>query len=206
MKQFDELLSVIKELNGPKGCPWDKKQTFQSLRPFLLEEVYELLEAIDARDIKGMVEEMGDVLFQLLFYATLGEKEAQFQLEEEIVGLKDKLIRRQPHVFQKKEEMSEEKVIELWERVKAEEKKERKHPLEGVPKTLGALPRAQKVLSLLKRKNMERFKPEGALSEEEALGEKMLRLIESADEKGIDVESALRKALKGVEKRFVTLN
>ena len=99
MKEFDRLIEIADALHGPNGCPWDKKQTFQSLRPHVLEEVHELLDSIDEEDFKGMVEELGDILFQILFFAKLGEKSKTFTLEEIITIVSEKLVRRHPHVF-----------------------------------------------------------------------------------------------------------
>ncbi len=198
MKEFDRLVEITDTLHGPKGCPWDKEQTFQSLRPYVLEEAHELLEAIDEDATEGMVEELGDILFQMIFFGKLGEKSGRFTLQEVAQKVGDKLIRRHPHVFGDVEVKDSSEVIHHWERVKAEEKKERKHPLEGIPKTLGALARAQKVVGKMIHKKIPFPKKEVAVS----LGDQLLDLVIQAQEEGVDAESALRTALKRYEALF----
>lgn len=196
MEEFDRLVEIGDILHGPNGCPWDKKQTFESLRPHTLEEVHELLEAVDEDSTVGMVEELGDVLFQIIFYAKLGEKSDRFTLKDVIEKIIEKLIRRHPHVFGDTEVKDADEVLHHWELIKAEEKKERKHPLEGIPKTLGALLRAQKVVSKMIRKGIP-F-PEKTVS----IGDQLLDLVIQAQEEGVDAESALRTALKRYEEAF----
>ena len=198
MKEFDRLIEIADALHGPNGCPWDKKQTFQSLRPHVLEEVHELLDSIDEEDFKGMVEELGDILFQILFFAKLGEKSKTFTLEEIITIVSEKLIRRHPHVFGDLKVETSEEVIHHWERVKKEEKKERKSALEGIPKTLNGLARAQKVISKLHREKIAL--PEKESSAEISFGDQLLDLVIQAQAEDVDAESALRTALKRYEK------
>lgn len=198
MKEFDRLIEIADALHGPNGCPWDKKQTFQSLRPHVLEEVHELLDSIDEEDFKGMVEELGDILFQILFFAKLGEKSKTFTLEEIINIVSEKLVRRHPHVFGDLKVETSEEVIHHWERVKKEEKKERKSALEGIPKTLNGLARAQKVISKLHREKIAL--PEKESSAEISFGDQLLDLVIQAQAEDIDAESALRTALKRYEK------
>lgn len=198
MKEFDRLIEIADALHGPNGCPWDKKQTFQSLRPHVLEEVHELLDSIDEEDFKGMVEELGDILFQILFFAKLGEKSKTFTLEDIITIVSEKLVRRHPHVFGDLKVETSEEVIYHWERVKKEEKKERKSALEGIPKTLNGLARAQKVISKLHREKIAL--PEKESSAEISFGDQLLDLVIQAQAEGVDAESALRTALKRYEK------
>ncbi len=200
MKEFDELVDIADALHGPSGCLWDKEQTFQSLRPHVLEEVHELLEAIDDDDAKGMVEELGDVLFQILFFAKLGEKSSRYNLKDIIEVVSEKLIRRHPHVFGDVKVENSEEVIHHWERVKKEEKKGRKNLLEGVPKTLNGLARAQKVVSKMICAKISLPKKELKESAEVTFGDQFLDLVIQAHEEGVDSESALRTALKRYEK------
>ena len=202
MEEFDELVDIADILHGPDGCPWDQKQTFQSCRPHILEEVHELLEAVDDDDTKGMVEELGDVLFQIIFYAKLGEKTKRFSLEEIITAVSEKLVRRHPHVFEDVELKDADEVVYHWEKAKAEEKKERKHPLEGIPKTLGALARAQKIVSKIIRTKLSFPKKEQKASREIMIGNQFLDLVIQTQQEGIDAESALRAALKKYEAVF----
>ncbi len=202
MEEFDELVEIADILHGPDGCPWDRKQTFQSLRPHVLEEVHELLEAVDDDDTEGMVEELGDVLFQIIFYGKLGEKTKRFSLEDIITTVSEKLVRRHPHVFGDVEVKDADEVVHHWEKAKAEEKKERTHPLEGIPKTLGALARAQKIVSKIIRTKLSFPQKEQKASTEIAIGDQFLDLVIQAQQEGIDAESALRAALKKYEALF----
>lgn len=199
MKEFDELISIADSLHGPNGCPWDKKQTFRSLRPHVLEEVHELLDAIDEDDAKGMAEELGDILFQIIFFAKLGEKSKRYSLKEIITTVSEKLVRRHPHVFGDVEAKTPDEVVHHWERVKKEEKKDRKSALEGIPKTLTGLARAQKVISKILRSNLDLPSKEEKSSAEIALGDQLLDLVIQAHEEDLDAESALRTALKRYE-------
>lgn len=203
MEEFDELKDICDALHGPDGCPWDKKQTFQSLRPHLLEETHELLEAVDEDDTDKMVEELGDVLFEVVFYAKLGEKSGRFTLQDVVKTVSEKLIRRHPHVFGDLAIENADEVIHHWERIKKLEKTERKHALEGIPKTLGALARAQKVVSKMIRKSLPLPKVENHDSLEEAMGDQFIDLIVQACEEKIDAESAVRKALKKFENSYI---
>ena len=99
MKAFDELLDVARTLNGEKGCPWDIKQTFFSLQPYVIEEAHELVEAVDRGDDQEIVEELGDLLYTVVFYAKVAEREKRFTMEDILNCEKEKLIRRHPHVF-----------------------------------------------------------------------------------------------------------
>jgi MazG family protein len=202
MEEFDELVDIADILHGPDGCPWDRKQTFQSLRPHILEEVHELLEAVDDDDAKGMVEELGDVLFQIIFYGKLGEKTKRFSLEDIIATVSEKLVRRHPHVFGDVEVKDADEVVHHWEKAKAEEKKERKHPLEGIPKTLGALARSQKIVSKMIHTKLSFPQKEQKASAEIAIGDQFLDLVIQAQQEGVDAESALRSALKKYEALF----
>ena len=124
MEEFEKLLEIVERLNGPDGCPWDREQTFQSLRPYLLEEMDELVEAIDDDSTSGIVEEMGDVFFQMVFLSKLGEKSGRFNLRDVVRTVSEKLIRRHPHVFGGAEAKDADEALAHWKRVKAEEKKD----------------------------------------------------------------------------------
>ncbi len=202
MEEFDELVEIADILHGPEGCPWDRKQTFKSLCPHVLEEVHEFLEAVDDDDTEGMVEELGDVLFQIIFYGKLGEKAKRFSLEDIITTVSEKLVHRHPHVFGDVEVKNADEVVHYWEKAKVEEKKERKHPLEGIPKTLGALARAQKIVSKIIRTKLSFPQKEQKVSAEIAIGDQFLDLVIQAQQEGVDAESALRTALKKYEALF----
>ena len=99
MKQFDELISVAEKLLSPEGCPWDLKQTFTTLQPYVLEEAHEVIEAVDLNDDSKILEELGDLLYVIVFYGKLGEKQGRFSLKDIIDTIKEKLIRRHPHIY-----------------------------------------------------------------------------------------------------------
>ena len=139
------LERVVETLRAPGGCPWDRVQNHSSLRKGLVEEVYELLEAIDDRDAKGMKEELGDVLLQVVFHAKLAEEEGLFTMQEVIEEIVAKLVHRHPHVYGTIHVDGTEEVLRNWDALKAEEKTERKSVLDGVAKGLPALMRAYKL-------------------------------------------------------------
>ena len=122
-KDFAKLREIIATLRGPNGCPWDKKQTHQSLKKYLIEEAYEVIEAIEERDYDHLIEELGDVLLQVLLHAQIGEDDGYFKIEDVIEGLAEKMVRRHPHVFggSRTAETAEE-VVKNWEEIKEEEK------------------------------------------------------------------------------------
>jgi MazG family protein len=195
MSKFEDLLQVSDQLMGPNGCPWDKKQTFTTLQPYVLEEAHELMEAVDEDDDKKIKEELGDLLYTIIFYGKIAEKLKRFTLSDVIEGEKEKLIRRHPHVFggEAKAE-SVQDVVKTWEKVKKEENKEkgRKHFLEGIPKTLPLVQRAQKILSKIKKQKFP-------VSKGEAIGDRLLSLIAEAEEAGVDAETELRRCLNKLE-------
>src|SRR5581483_506454 len=131
-------------LRSKKGCPWDKRQTHQSLKPYLLEEAHETLEAIDSGDPEHLREELGDLLLQVVFHAQLAKEKGQFNLQEVAKTIGDKLVRRHPHVFGKSSRRISD-INQKWEELKREEKPERKSVLDGLPKSLPALLRAQRM-------------------------------------------------------------
>lgn len=121
-KEFGKLRSIIAQLRGPDGCPWDRKQTHQSLKKYLIEEAYELLEAIDNEDIDHVIEELGDVLLQVVLHAQIGEDEGYFTIDDVIEGLSAKMVRRHPHVFGERVAENEEEVMRNWQEIKEQEK------------------------------------------------------------------------------------
>lgn len=144
-KEFTFLRDIIAQLRGPNGCPWDKKQTHQSLKKYLIEESYELLEAIEEDDIDHMIEELGDVLLQVMLHSQIGEDEGMFSIDDVIESISDKMIRRHPHVFGDQKISDAEEVLANWNEIKAEEKGEVKGKtsiLDKVGKGLPAIIRA----------------------------------------------------------------
>lgn len=143
-----ELLEVISRLRGEHGCPWDKEQTLSSLKPFLIEEAYELFDVMDSDDTLAHKEELGDVLLQVLLQAQIRKEEGAFSFEDVAETLTSKLIRRHPHVFGETIADSAEAVIKNWEKIKQDERKssgEKKSILQGIPRSLPALHKAERV-------------------------------------------------------------
>lgn len=203
MKEMKKLLDVAERLLGPNGCPWDKEQTIFTLQPYLLEETHELIEAIDAKDHSKIKEELGDVLYALIFVAMLAEKEGGFKFFEAVDAVAEKLIRRHPHVFGELKVDSTDDVLKNWEETKKKEGK--KNPLDGIPPTLPSLARAQKVISKSRRSHhLQKMEP--TLKSEEELGEKLWLLAREADAAGFDAESALRRICLKREESFKNKN
>lgn len=143
MSNFDRLVDLMARLRSPSGCPWDKAQTPQSLKPYLIEEVYEVLDAIDRNDDAEIVEELGDLLLQIVFHAQIAREENRFTIDDVACAIADKLVRRHPHVFGDTEADTPAQVLQSWERIKAEEKSDKRLSLlDGVPRHLPALLRA----------------------------------------------------------------
>ncbi|WP_096441131.1 nucleoside triphosphate pyrophosphohydrolase [Alteribacter populi] len=146
--EFSKLRDVIAILRGPNGCPWDKKQTHESLKPYLLEEAYEVLEAIDEGDVDHLAEELGDVLLQVMLHAQIGEDEGYFSVSDVIQSITEKMIRRHPHVFAETEANDADAVVTQWEEIKQAEKNGQEEPhrlLDSIPKAMPSLLRAYKV-------------------------------------------------------------
>lgn len=145
---LEKLISIMARLRSDQGCPWDREQNHQSLKPCVIEETYEVVEAIDLGRPDKLCEELGDLLLQIVFHARLAEEAGQFKLEDVIEGITEKLIRRHPHVFGDVKVTNVSGVIENWDRIKKSEAPgERKSVLDGVPKDLPALMKAEKLQS-----------------------------------------------------------
>ncbi|MEJ2629071.1 MAG: nucleoside triphosphate pyrophosphohydrolase [bacterium] len=140
---FEKLVKIMKRLRSKDGCPWDKEQTHQSLKPYLLEEAYEVIESIDNNDPESLKEELGDLLLQPIFHSQIAQDNDDFTIEDVINTIIDKLIRRHPHVFDNLEIKTSEDQKIHWEKLKKHEGK--KSVLEGIPKTMPALNRAHRV-------------------------------------------------------------
>jgi tetrapyrrole methylase family protein/MazG family protein/ATP diphosphatase len=154
-RKFEKLVEIMATLRGPAGCPWDKQQDFNTLKPMLVEETYEVLEAIDNTDFEGLSEELGDLLLHIVFQAQLGRELGQFDIDRVIDTICEKLIRRHPHVFGTDTAASPEEVIKNWEAIKAQEKAEKlknrtpaeRSVLEGIPSKLPAIHEAHQISS-----------------------------------------------------------
>src|SRR5215470_11670247 len=151
-EKFQMLVSLMARLRGPGGCPWDREQTFDTIKPYTLEETYEVLQAIDDRDWDGLAEELGDFLLQAVFYAQMAAEQKLFSIETALDAINQKLVRRHPHVFGDEAARSADDVKQIWGRIKDAEQKEKVKPragglLGGVPRAMPALVEAQQIAS-----------------------------------------------------------
>jgi tetrapyrrole methylase family protein / MazG family protein len=145
VSNLQKFVDIIAVLRGPNGCPWDKEQTHRSLKKYLLNETYELLDAIDSSDPEHICEELGDVMLQVLLHAQIASEKNQFNIEDVAKKICEKLINRHPHVFGDVEVNNSGEVVVNWEKIKLNEKPERKSTLDGIPKYLPALISAEQI-------------------------------------------------------------
>ena len=186
--KFERLLAIMQTLREPGGCPWDREQTHASLRPFVLEETYELLEAIDSGSADALREELGDYLFEAVFLARISEEAGDFGIGDAIDAICAKLVRRHPHVFERSAgdaSMTSDQVLEKWETLKARERAaagapaKTKTTLSGVPKTLPALLRAYEVSFRAAAVGFDWARPDDVLDKIEEEVEEVRREVES---------------------------
>jgi MazG family protein len=145
-RSFDDLVQLMVRLRGPNGCPWDRKQTLPDLKPYVIEESYEVVDAIDQNDRAALREELGDLLLQAVFIAEMMREEGSFDIYDSITAIHDKLVRRHPHVFGDVEANDAEQVLVNWEKLKQDERKaENKSVLSGVPQAMPALLKASRL-------------------------------------------------------------
>ena len=221
------LLDIMRQLRDPDtGCPWDLKQNFHTIVPFTIEETYELADAIAAEDFSQIRDELGDVLFQVVFYAQMASEESLFTFQDVVDGIADKLRRRHPHVFGATagQGVSASEVKERWEQIKGEERqqKNQQSALDDVPKALPALSRSQKLQKRAARIGFDwselgavREKVDEELDElaeavsegdsaaiESEVGDIFLAMVNLARHLGVDAEAALRQANRRFEGRF----
>jgi len=220
---FSTLEAVMARLRGPEGCPWDRAQTHASLRRYLLEECYEVLEALDEQDPDRLREELGDLLLQIVFHARIAQEAGHFDLREVVAGLVEKLYRRHPHVFGKGRADTAEEVQENWQKIKEAEKGGRPRSLlDGVPLELPALARAQKIQERAAAVGFDWPEVSGVwakVREEEQevaaavatgekrqveaeLGDLLFAVVNLARFLGVDAESALRTSTARFARRF----
>ncbi len=218
---FNNLLEIMQRLRSADGCPWDREQNFNSLLPYLLEESYEYIDAVQSENLKDMVEELGDVLLQVVFHSQIAKEEGKFTIDDVIEGICEKMVRRHPHVFGSESLGTSKEVLKKWEEIKSEEKKEKPvSAMDKVPRSMVALSRAQElsrraakvgfdwndskpVLEKVKEEIGE-FEAEevGSLKAEEEFGDILFALVNLARHKGINAETALARANAKFEKRF----
>jgi len=143
-KKFDDLVILAAHLRSPEGCPWDREQSLKTIKPFIIEEAYEVVEALDSKDVDELVEELGDLLFQIIFAGQIASEQGKFDIDFIINELHAKLVRRHPHVFGEVKANNAEEAIKSWQTEKLKEKKRKKTLLE-IPQSMPALMRAQRV-------------------------------------------------------------
>jgi len=200
---------IAERLRAPNGCPWDREQTHESLRPFLLEEAYEALEALDTGDRDRLRDELGDLLLQIALHAQLAFEDGAFDIGEVARRLNEKLIRRHPHVFAGTE--IKDDLFRQWERIKREEReaggKKEESILAGVPKDLPALFAAERLQERGERVGLrhERVDLPLDIDDESFLGELLFDLVAAAREKGFDAETALREANERFSRRVAKI-
>jgi MazG family protein len=224
-EELEFLVEIMAKLRGPDGCPWDRDQSWESLRGYLLEEAHEALSALDARDFVELPEELGDLLFQIVFLSQIGSEEGRFTIHDVVRGISEKMVRRHPHVFGEAEAADSDAVLRQWEEIKAQEKPKRKGLLEGLPPSLPALATAQRLGEKASRVGFDWSGPEpvlakideelGELKEAlalpgeqdspavvEELGDLLFSVAMLSRQLGLDGEAVLAKANKKFRRRF----
>jgi XTP/dITP diphosphohydrolase len=193
--QLDALVATLHRLRAPGGCAWDREQTHASLVQYLTEETYELVEAIESGSREELIEELGDVLYQVLFHADIEAEAGSFTLEDVAEHMRLKMVGRHPHVFGDAVAETAEDVVATWEHVKSIEKSHRTSVLDGIPEAMPALAVAAKTLGRAEKVGVTRD-PAAVPDTEEELGTELLALVAGARAAGLDPERALRGALR----------
>ena len=218
LDKFETLVKIIAQLRAPDGCPWDREQTHASLREFLLQESYEVLEALDAGDSKKLSGELGDLLLQIVLHAQIASEASEFKLGDIMSGINNKLIHRHPHVFGSAKAADAAEVAHNWEALKQEERGDKSSLLESVPGAMPALsyskeiqrrvaeagfdwPDIEGVIDKLAEEVGE-FKKSSGEQKTEEFGDLLFTLVNFARRQGIDSESALREANQKFYRRF----
>ncbi|UFS68607.1 nucleoside triphosphate pyrophosphohydrolase [Geomonas sp. RF6] len=221
--KFDTLMDIMRKLRAPGGCPWDAEQTHDSLKRYLLEEAYEVIEAIDSGSVDHLKEELGDLLLQPVFHAAIAEESGSFTMDEVLEAINEKLIRRHPHVFGEETIRTSEEQLVNWEKIKKKEKgEERKSALSGVPQQLPALMQAQKITEKAARvgfdwehtdqvfakvmEELHEFEEAMLAGDQEEmeseLGDLLFAIVNLGRFLSINPEEALRKTIQRFTRRF----
>jgi tetrapyrrole methylase family protein / MazG family protein len=225
--KFEQLVEVMSRLRAPGGCPWDRKQTFDTIKSYLLEETYEVMDAIDARDWRGLVEELGDLLLQPVFLAEMAAEQGLFTISDSLDAINEKLVRRHPHVFGNAVAETPEDVKQHWDEIKKQEKTAQassgsESVLDGVPRNLPALVEAEKisqkaaslgfewpdiggVVEKLQEEAAELAKAKQSGDQqhiEDEIGDLLFTIVNLARFLKVDPEQALRRTNMRFRKRF----
>lgn len=207
MSQLEDLLATARKLRAPGGCPWDAEQTHESLVKYLLEETYELIDAIESGKREDILEELGDVLYQVVFHSDLassGSLGEPFDIQDVAAKMREKMVSRHPHVFGDAEELAKfaastgDQVMLNWDAHKKREKPERESVLDGVAIAMPALALADKVLGKAEKIGLLEAGAAGPVqvADEEQLGGLLLAIVTAARANGLDSERALRSAVR----------
>lgn len=223
---FNRLIEIMARLRAPDGCPWDREQTQTSLKPFLIEEAYEVLEALESTDRSHLVEELGDLLFQVIFHTQIAGELGEFTMADVLARLIDKMVSRHPHVFGEASVTTAQEALSQWEQLKRREAAaagQRRSVLDGVPRALPALLRAQRLQSKASRvgfdwpdagaawaKVEEELRETTAVLADgtrfaEELGDLLFALVNVARLSGLDAEEALGRASEKFRRRFAEM-
>lgn len=219
-EKFSALVDLMARLRSPDGCPWDREQTFDSIKPYTLEETYEVFDAIDRRDWNDLREELGDFLLQAVFYARMAEEAGHFSIADSLDAINEKLVRRHPHVFAGGDARTPDEVKQRWDEIKKSEKA-RPHGglLDGVVRAQPALAEAQQMTSkaaevgfdwesaaqVLEKLDEERAELHAAITQSEVeheIGDLLFVAVNLARKHGVDAEQALRRANARFRERF----
>jgi tetrapyrrole methylase family protein/MazG family protein len=226
-QSFEKLVGIMDRLRGPNGCPWDREQDYSTLRGYLLEECYEVAEELDQPGAPGLCEELGDLLFQIVFLSRIAREDGRFSIDDVIEGISEKMIRRHPHVFGQATADTADEVLENWEAIKREEKaaKGAGPPgslLDGIPRALPELLKAQRLGTKAARVGFDWQRPAQVLekveeelaelrvamesgdaeSTREELGDALFSLAMLARQLGLEAEAALAGSNRKFQQRF----
>ena len=219
LARYEDLRAIVARLRAPDGCPWDREQTHASLRPYLIQEAYEVLAALDEGDTRRLPDELGDLLFQVLIHTQLAEEAGEFSMADVLAGLADKLVRRHPHVFGEARLETAAQVVDQWEELKRGERDGGESALAGVPSAMPALALAQELLDRAARAGRappnrddllaklvaapaDLGRVEAKEARSAALGDLLLDLAAYARHLEVDAEEALRRAANAFRRRF----
>jgi tetrapyrrole methylase family protein/MazG family protein/ATP diphosphatase len=217
------LVGVMRRLLSPEGCPWDREQSFETLRKYVLEEACEVIDAIESGDRKALREELGDLLLQVVFQAELGRREGAFAIDDVVSGIVEKLVTRHPHVFGDLDAKTADEVLRNWERIKGQENaKKDRGLLAGVPRSLPALVRAQRIGEKVERVGFDWADARGSRAKvaeeiheldgaietgdaraiEEEMGDVLFALVNLSRHVKVDAEGSLRRTIDKFTRRF----